>query len=73
MEEDKDWVRSVEVATAPKIDLGDYSKYIQAGLKKHAKVHNHDVKDGEKGKTPTQEEEKAHKLNVIFDALLDNS
>lgn len=60
----KDWVMAVEVATAPTIELGDYTKLITAALKKHAKDH----KEDEKAKP---EEIKDHKLNVIFDALLD--
>lgn len=62
--EAKDWVMSVEVAVAPTIELGDYHKVITAALKKHAKDH----KEDEKAKP---EDVKDHKLNVIFDALLD--
>jgi len=66
MEEGKDWVIAVEVAVAPEIDLGDYESYIQKALKKHAKTHAKEAK-------PDAEAEKEHKLNVIFDALLDNA
>ncbi|MFZ2199232.1 MAG: trigger factor [Microgenomates group bacterium] len=66
MEEGKDWVMAVEVAITPTIDLGDYAKYIPAALKKHA-INHKEPKDAK------PEEEKDHKLNVIFDALLDKS
>jgi len=64
MEEDKDWVMAVEVATAPEIKLGDYTKFIGSAIKKHAKDHKED-------KDAKPEDAKDHKLNVIFDALLD--
>lgn len=64
MEDGKDWVMSVEVAVTPTFDLGDYHKIIASSLKKHAKAH----KEDEKAKP---EDVKDHKLNVIFDALLD--
>ncbi len=69
MEEGKDWVMAVEVAMAPEIDLGDYEKYVKTSLTKHEKEHKH-AESKEKAKP---EEEKEHKLNVIFDALLDNA
>lgn len=65
MEEGKDWVMSVEVATTPELKLGEYEKMIASALKKHAKDHKED-------KDAKPEEQKDHKLNVIFDALLDN-
>jgi FKBP-type peptidyl-prolyl cis-trans isomerase (trigger factor) len=65
MDEGKDWVMSVEVAVAPEIKIGDYTKVIAAALKKHAKAHKED-------KDAKPEEVKDHKLNVIFDALLDD-
>lgn len=64
MEEGKDWTMSVEVATSPTIELGDYTKLIASALKKHAKDHKED-------ENAKPEEAKDHKLNVIFDALLD--
>ena len=64
MEEGKDWVMAVEVAIAPELTLGDYQKLVSSALKKHSKNH----KEDEKAKP---EEIKDHKLNVIFDALLD--
>lgn len=64
MEEGKDWVMVVEVATSPEITLGDYTKLITSALKKHAKDHKED-------KDEKPEHAKDHKLNVIFDALLD--
>lgn len=64
MEEGKDWVMAVEAAIAPEIKLGDYQKIISAALKKHAKAHKEDP-------SAKPEEAKDHKLNVIFDALLD--
>lgn len=64
MEEGKDWVMSVEVAVSPTIELGSYEKTIISALKKHAKDH----KENDKAKP---EEIKDHKLNVIFDSLLD--
>lgn len=63
MEEGKDWVMGVEVAVAPEIKLGDYTKFIASALKKHAKDHKED-------KDAKPEAAKDHKLNVIFDALL---
>ena len=66
MEEGKDWFMEVTVATSPEIDLGDYAKYIGAAIKKHGTEHKED-----KGVKP--EEAKDHKLNVIFDALLDKA
>lgn len=64
MEEGKDWVMEVVVAVAPEIKLGDYTKFITSSLKKHAKDHKED-------KNAKPEVAKDHKLNVIFDALLD--
>ena len=46
------------------IKLGDYNKLISSALKKHSKAHKEDDK-------AKPEEIKDHKLNVIFDALLD--
>jgi len=66
MEEGKDWLMDVEVAVAPTFTLGDYAKLVTAALKKHAKDHQHVAKEGQKPK-----EAEDHKLNVIFDALLD--
>ena len=60
MEDAKDWTMSVEVAIAPEIKLGDYEKLVKSALKKHPK---HEHKD--------EKEESEHKLNIIFDALLD--
>ena len=62
--EGKDWTMAVEVAIAPEIKLGDYEKLIASALKKHAKDHKED-------KDAKPEEVKDHKLNVIFDGLLD--
>lgn len=76
MEEGKDWVMAVEVAVSPEIDLGDYESFVQKALKKHEKDHKKEAKpakEGEKAVEPSAEEEKEHKLNVIFDALLDNA
>lgn len=64
MEEGKDWVMAVEIAVSPEVELGDYTKFITAALKKHAKDHKED-------KDIKPEEAKDHKLNIIFDALLD--
>jgi FKBP-type peptidyl-prolyl cis-trans isomerase (trigger factor) len=64
MEEGKDWTMAVEVAIAPEVKLGDYEKMIATTLKKHAKNHKED-------KNAKPEEIKDHKLNVIFDGLLD--
>jgi FKBP-type peptidyl-prolyl cis-trans isomerase (trigger factor) len=64
MEDGKDWTMSVEVATTPEVKLGDYEKLISTSLKKHSKSHKED-------KDAKPEEIKDHKLNVIFDALLD--
>lgn len=66
MEDGKDWVMSVEVAIAPEVDLGDYEKTIASSLKKHAKSHKEDA-------SAKPEDAKDHKLNVIFDALLDGT
>lgn len=70
MEEGQDWVMSVEVAISPEIKLGDYEKIVQSALKKHAKVHKHEP---QKDATPEETAKQAtdHKLNIIFDALLD--
>jgi len=62
MEDGKDWVMDVSVAIAPTIDLGDYEKYVTAGLKKFKPK-----------KDAKPEEIKDEKLNTIFDLLLDNS
>jgi FKBP-type peptidyl-prolyl cis-trans isomerase (trigger factor) len=72
MEEARTGVMSVVVATTPEVKLGDYEKIVKAALKKHDKVHKHEVK---KGQTPedAEKEIKDHKLNVIFDALLDDT
>jgi len=69
MEDGKDWVMSVQVATTPELKLGDYEKLISGALKKHATARPHNSKSdaGEDHK----ESEKDHKLNVIFDSLLD--
>ncbi len=72
MEEGKDWVMSVELAIAPEIKLGDYEKIVKSALKKHDKVHKHEPKEGQKPEE-AQQEIKDHKLNVIFDALLDDT
>lgn len=72
MEEGKDWVMSVVVATTPEIKLGDYEKIVKAALKKHDKVHKHEPKEGQKP-AEAEQEIKDHKLNVIFDALLDDT
>lgn len=66
MEEGKDWIMEVIVATSPEIDLGDYAKYIPTAIKKHGSEHKED-------KDAKPEEAKDHKLNVIFDALLDKA
>lgn len=79
MEEGKDWVMAVVVATTPEFKLGDYEKIVQSALKKHAKVHKHEPKvasgsdqtDPEQSEGKAEQEIKDHKLNVIFDALLD--
>jgi len=65
MEEGKDWIMAVEVAVAPEIKIGDYSKVIASALKKHSKAHKED-------KDAKPEAVRDHKLNVIFDALLDD-
>ena len=72
MEEGKDWVMSVVVATTPEFKLGDYQKIVKSALKKHDKVHKHEPKEGQKPEEAAQEI-KDHKLNVIFDALLDDT
>ena len=64
MEEGKDWIMEVVVAVSPEINLGDYSKIVTGALKKHGKVHKED-------KDAKPEALKDHKLNVIFDALID--
>lgn len=64
MQDGKDWIMSVEVAVAPEIILGDYKKLIAKSLKIHAKDHK-EKKDAK------PEEIKDHKLNIIFDSLLD--
>jgi FKBP-type peptidyl-prolyl cis-trans isomerase (trigger factor) len=64
MEEGKDWVMEVKVAVSPEFDLGDYLKIVTAGLKKHSKAHKED-------KDAKPEEARDHKLNVIFESLLD--
>lgn len=71
MEEGKDWVMSVEVATNPEIDLGDYESLVKKALTKHAKEHKHEKKEGVSEEQAKQEEQD-HLLNVIFDSLLDN-
>lgn len=76
MEEGKDWVMEVVVAIAPEFALGDYTKLIASALKKHATVHPHSSKsdageDHKEDKDTKPEAAKDHKLNVIFDALLD--
>jgi len=63
--EGKDWVMAVEVAIAPVFDLGDYQKIVASALKKHAAAHKED-------KDAKPEDIKDHKLNVIFDALIDD-
>lgn len=70
MEEGKDWVMAVEVATSPTFELGAYEKMIGSALKKHDKVHKHEPSKDQK---PEEAEQAAkdHKLNVIFDALLE--
>lgn len=78
MEEGQDWTMSVEAAIAPEIKLGDYEKLISSSLKKHATVHSHSSKSdaGEahkEDKDAKPEEARDHKLNVIFDALLDGT
>lgn len=65
MGEDKDWILTVQVATSPEVDLGEYEKYVKKALGEHKK-HKHDSKEDK-----IQEEE--HKLNHIFDALIDNA
>jgi FKBP-type peptidyl-prolyl cis-trans isomerase (trigger factor) len=65
MEEGKDWVMSVTVAVAPEVKLGDYAKIVKSAISKHGKAHKED-------KNAKPEELKDHKLNVIFDALLDD-
>lgn len=69
MEEGKDWVLAVELATSPTFELGSYEKSIATSLKQHDKVHKHEPKKDQK---PEEAEQAAkdHKLNVIFDALL---
>jgi FKBP-type peptidyl-prolyl cis-trans isomerase (trigger factor) len=62
MEEGKDWVMAIEVASNPEVEVGSYEKYVKTALKKHG---DHAHKD--------KKEEDEHKLNVIFDALLDNA
>lgn len=64
MPQGKDWVMAVELATIPEVDLGDYQKLLKSALAKHAKTHQPDPKEDEN-------KAKDHKLNVIFDALLD--
>ncbi len=68
MGEGKDWIMAVEVATSPEIELGDYEKYVKKALAEHKK-HDHKADKAEDAKK--QEEE--HKLNHIFDALIDNA
>lgn len=59
MEQGKDWVMAVELATKPQITLGDYRQQIKSALKKHPK-HKH--KD--------EKEAADHRLNIVFDTLL---
>jgi FKBP-type peptidyl-prolyl cis-trans isomerase (trigger factor) len=77
MEEDKDWVMSVEVATSPEVEVGEYKKYVKAALVKHEKAHKEaDKKAGEdkaEKYAHSEKEEQEHKLNTVFDALLDNA
>lgn len=68
MEEDKDWVMAVEAAVAPEVKLGDYQKIISAALKKHRPKADQPRTDAKSTETI-----KDHKLNVIFDALLDGT
>jgi FKBP-type peptidyl-prolyl cis-trans isomerase (trigger factor) len=62
MKAGEDWVMSVEVATNPEVEVGQYEKYVKAARAKH-KGHEH--KD--------ENEAKEHELNVIFDALLEKA
>lgn len=70
MEEGKDWVMEVVVATSPEFKLGDYTKFIPVALKKHEKTHKEDKSESKAEGVKSEEEAKDHKLNVIFDALL---
>lgn len=70
MEEGQDWVMAVEVAISPSFELGDYEKIISTALKSHAKVHKHEAPKDQKPEDAEQLA-KDHKLNVIFDALLE--
>ncbi len=72
MEEGKDWVMSVELAIKPDLEIGDYEKMVKAAIKKHDKVHKHEPKKDQKPEEFAQEV-KDHKLNVIFDTLLDET
>ena len=67
-----DWVMSVEVAVAPEVVLGDYEKYIKAAKIKHTKDHQPEKK-AKQTKEQLEQEQKAHDLNIIFDALLEHA
>lgn len=64
MEEGKDWIMEVKVAVSPTFELGDYTKIVTSALKKHSKAHKED-------KDAKPEEARDHKLNVVFEALLE--
>lgn len=70
MEEGKDWVMEVVVATNPEFDLGDYAKLVKSALTKHKKEHKEDNLPAGKAGNAKSEEIRDHKLNVIFDSLL---
>lgn len=64
MEEGKDWIMVVEIATVPTFTLGDYTKFIPLAVKKHETKH-------QMPKDAKPEEVREHRLHVVFDALLD--
>jgi FKBP-type peptidyl-prolyl cis-trans isomerase (trigger factor) len=72
MEQGKDWVMSVEVASSPEVEIGDYEKYVKSAKTKHAKVHKHEAEEGQSAEQAKHAKEE-HELNIIFDALLDNA
>lgn len=65
MEEGKDWVMAVEVATIPSFTLGAYTQFIPKAIRAHETKHQ----------LPPEakpEEVREHRLHVVFDTLLDN-
>ena len=65
MQEGKDWTFKVEFAIMPDFELGDYRSYLKKALDEHSKVHTHDEKESE-------DEQRNHKIGILFDAFLKN-